>query len=136
MTAFQIVAVVLTSGLAAVTAAAALRRRPWRWGLLPWAALWVVAAAAIARPEATTALAQLVGIGRGADVVLYCAVLGGIVVAFRLTQAQRRLQRELTLLVRALAIAQGERPVGPIAGSSLPQAGEGEAPSTPAPPRG
>jgi hypothetical protein len=51
-----------------------------------------------------------VGIGRGADIVLYCAVLVGTFVAFRLSLAQRRLEREMTLLVREVALLRAEPP--------------------------
>ena len=61
-------------------------------------------ASAFAWPEITTKIAHLLGIRRGADLVLYCSVVvmlvGFLVVYIRM----RRLQRELTLIVRHLAI--------------------------------
>ena len=70
------------------------------------------AAAAIAWPEATSRIARALGIGRGADLVLYSTVVvmgvGFWMVYIRL----RQLRREITLLVRhlALLVAQGQMP--------------------------
>lgn len=70
------------------------------------------AAAAIAWPEATSRIARALGVGRGADLVLYSTVVvmgvGFWMVYIRL----RQLRREITLLVRhlALLVAQGQMP--------------------------
>ena len=62
--------------------------------------LFVAATAAAIWPGATTSIAGVLGIGRGADLILYCAVvamlLGFWMTYVRLTQ----LRREITLLVR------------------------------------
>jgi len=69
-----------------------------------WVLVWVGAAFAIIWPDATTYIAQKLGIRRGADLLLYCAVVammtGFLMVYVRL----RRIRREMTLLVRQLAI--------------------------------
>lgn len=103
MTRFQAIGLTLGAAMTLLTAIA-MARGGRRLALGPWLLLWASATAAFAMPDAMTRLARLVGIGRGADVVLYCAVLGGIAVAFRLTMAQRRLERQLTGLVRELAV--------------------------------
>lgn len=108
MTLFQLMGLGAAGLMALLTATAMARRPSRRVPLLPWLGLWLLAAMAFAVPDATTRFARLLGIGRGADVVLYCAVLGGLLVAFRLSMAQRRLERELTVLVRELAV-QGAR---------------------------
>lgn len=81
----------------------------WRgWGTLreslTWALVWLAAAVAIIWPGVTKMIANVLGIGRGADLVFYCAVvvmmIGFLMVYVRL----RRIRRELTLLVRHLAI--------------------------------
>jgi len=70
------------------------------------------AGAAIAWPEATSRIAHALGVGRGADLVLYSTVVvmgvGFWMVYIRL----RQLRREITLLVRhlALLVAQGQMP--------------------------
>jgi small membrane protein len=118
MTRFQAIGLGISVGMTALTALAMARRGGRRLALGPWLLLWAGAAAAFAVPDAMTRLAKLVGIGRGADVVLYCAVLGGIAIAFRLTMAQRRLERQLTGLVRELAIERAlatDAPAKPVA---------------------
>lgn len=101
----------LASGAVAVLLAVGLWRReqraPAQW---LWLVVWVLAAVAFARPQWTTQAAKAVGIGRGADALLYCAVLAGLVFALRQTVAQRRLERQLTLLVRALALQTAQWP--------------------------
>ncbi len=110
MSPFQLLGLGAAALMAMVSALAMARTPSRRVPLLPWLALWTLAAVAFAVPDATTRFAHLLGIGRGADVVLYCAVLGGLLVAFRLSMAQRRLERELTLLVRELAVQQARQP--------------------------
>jgi hypothetical protein len=111
MSPFQLAGVTVTLTMALLIALGLLRRSLRPATALPWLGLWLLAAAAIAKPNATTQLARLVGIGRGADALLYCAVLVGLVVALRHTLAQRRLERQMTLLVRALALQSARLPV-------------------------
>lgn len=71
------------------------------------ALVWVAAAAAIARPDLVTFVANALGIGRGADVVLYLFVLAFLAVSFFQYGRQVRLQRRFDALVSRLAL---ERP--------------------------
>ena len=57
-------------------------------------------------PNSTTAMARALGIGRGADLLLYLLVIGtssGFLVMYVKLRAVRR---ELTLLVRKIAVAE------------------------------
>ncbi len=66
--------------------------------------LWIAAGVATVWPDLTTRVAQRVGITRGADLVLYCTVVVTMV-GFLMTYTRVcRLRREITLLVRALAL--------------------------------
>ena len=81
----------------------------WRgWGTLreslTWALVWLTAAVAIIWPGVTKMIANALGIGRGADLVLYCAVVVMMVGFLMVYVRLRRIRRELTLLVRHLAI--------------------------------
>lgn len=102
---------VLGCGAVALLLAVGLWRRehraPAQW---LWLLVWTLAAVAFARPQWTTQAAKAVGIGRGADALLYCAVLAGLVFALRQAVAQRRLERQITLLVRALALQSPHKP--------------------------
>lgn len=75
-----------------------------------WIMLWIVAGIAIAWPEGTALLARALGIGRGTDLVLYCAVLT-MLVGFLMVYARlQKLNREITLLTRHLALQEAETP--------------------------
>lgn len=81
----------------------------WRgWGTLresvTWALVWLAAAVAIIWPGVTKLIANVLGIGRGADLLLYCAVVVMMVGFLMVYVRLRRIRRELTLLVRHLAI--------------------------------
>ena len=71
---------------------------------LLWCAVWGAMIVAVLDPSRLTRIAKLVGIGRGADLLLYVAVvvmlIGFVMVYARL----HRLRRDVTLLVRELAV--------------------------------
>lgn len=110
MNAFQIVFVLLCAVMTVLLGVAVVRGRVAPLGGILWALLWVAAGLAIARPEITRVVARALGIGRGADLVLYCSVvamaLGFLWVHGRLQE----LRRELTVLVRELAIRDARGP--------------------------
>ena len=101
---FQILAVTVLGILLAATIAAVVRGSVSRREGLLGGLIWLAAGVAIAWPKVTVKVAHALGIGRGADLVLYCAVVV-MLVGFLLVYARlRRLRREVTLLVRHLAI--------------------------------
>ncbi|OWK44968.1 DUF2304 domain-containing protein [Fimbriiglobus ruber] len=67
-------------------------------------AVWVAAAVTIADPMLVQEVAYLLGVGRGADVILYLFVLAFLWVSFSLYAAHLRTQRQLTAVVRHLAV--------------------------------
>ena len=81
------------------------RRVAFFWGLV-----WCGAAVAIAWPDLTTSIASGLGLRRGADLVMYFAILFGFVGFYMIYVRMRRLDANLTLLVRKLAI---EHPMSP-----------------------
>ena len=104
MNLFQAFALLVIGCLLVVTVVAALRGWATRREGLIWLSVWLAASVAIIWPDVTGAVAKRLGIGRGADLVLYCVavvmMIGFLMVYVRL----RRLRREMTLLVRHLAI--------------------------------
>ncbi|UCE59832.1 MAG: DUF2304 domain-containing protein [Phycisphaerales bacterium] len=117
MSPFQIVALIFLAVVLIATVAAAIRGAISRREGFAWALTWLVAGIAIARPEFTTVVARKLGIGRGANLVLYCAVVL-MLVGFLMVYARlRRLRHEMTLIVRHLAIRDA---------MSKPQHGEAE----------
>ena len=104
MNRFQILALCVLAFLLIFTVLSLVKRSTSRREGFAWALLWIAAAVAIAWPNVTTIMAQILGIRRGADLVLYCAVvvmmIGFMMVYVRL----RKLQSDVTVLVRHLAI--------------------------------
>jgi hypothetical protein len=70
---------------------------------------WASAAAAIADPDLVQRVAVSLGIGRGADIVLYCYVLAAPALAFYFYARYVRLQRQLTEVVRHIALQEARR---------------------------
>jgi len=66
--------------------------------------VWSAAAIAIALPDLTSLVAKTVGINRGADLVFYLAILGGLSVCFYFYQRSRQLENLITELVRREAV--------------------------------
>jgi hypothetical protein len=86
-----------------------LRHRS-RWGTrLLRVLLWAAAIVAILHPDITQAVAHAIGIGRGADLVLYLFVLAFLATSFIFYSRYIRLQRQLTEVVRHLAIQNARR---------------------------
>jgi hypothetical protein len=73
------------------------------------ALVWLVAALAIALPDSVQSVAETVGIHRGADLVFYLFVLTFLGVTFYFYARHVRTQRQITQLVRSLAIREARR---------------------------
>ena len=104
MNVFQIILIVVLGGMAAFVIQAMIRRRLGRPAGLIWSVILIAGALASIDPDGTTRLARQLGISRGTDLILYLLVLavlqGFLIFYLRL----RRVRRELTILVRRLAI--------------------------------
>jgi hypothetical protein len=100
----QVLLIVGTLGLLVLllNRRSAAQSRAWKRLIL--VALTVTAILSILRPELTTKVANLVGVGRGADLLLYCltAVFLYVVVGFHLKF--RDVERQLTVLARRHAV--------------------------------
>ena len=122
MSAFQIIALTVLGLLAALTLAGAIRTR--RPVVALWILVWAAAAVAIVEPNTTTWVARALGIERGADLVFYVAVLGGLVAFFLIFLRLRSLNRQITLLTRHIATANPRKPTDPAAPEADPGTGE------------
>lgn len=106
MTSFQIILLTFAV-ISAITAIALLSKQVV--GRVTGAAvllLSVLGAVFTLFPDSTTTMARALGIGRGADLLLYLLVIGtsfGFLVMYVKLRAVRR---ELTLLVRKIAVAE------------------------------
>ena len=88
--------------------APAARGRPPKTLSLAGAVVWLLATLFILRPELTMRVADLLGIGRGADLVLYVFVIFFILVSFYFYGRFRVLESQMTEVVRHIAIANHE----------------------------
>ena len=107
---FQILALAVVTILLTLSLVAMARGWSTRREGLVWAFVWLCTGVAIARPDLTVIVAGAMGIGRGADLVLYCAVIVMLIGFFMVYARLRRLRRDLTLLSRHLAIRDAAPP--------------------------
>jgi hypothetical protein len=74
------------------------------------ALLFVAVVLAVLFPDLTTVIAHLLGVGRGADLVLYTSFLLFSFLSYTAFLRIAQLQRQVTLLVRALAQVTAMKP--------------------------
>lgn len=74
-----------------------------RW-LILWLAFWLAAAAVVLMPELTTRVAAIVGVGRGADLAIYLAILGLYYLLFRVMVKLERVEKDISKIVEEVAI--------------------------------
>ena len=71
---------------------------------ISWTIVWLGAGVIVWRPEVTTRIALLFGIGRGSDFILYIAVILLAVGFFSLALAFDRVERSITKFVELQAL--------------------------------
>ena len=108
--AFQYLVVALMLLLSVATLRSAARGGIRRRIAAFWLSVWLVAGTTALWPRVTVVIARALGIGRGADLVLYCTAFATLIGFFYIYVRFRRLDRSLTVLVRQLAIEQATRP--------------------------
>ena len=74
-----------------------------------WLILWLVIGIVFWLPQTTSFLANILGIGRGADLVIYVSIIVIFYLIFRLLVMVDKQQREITKIVRHLAIMEDEK---------------------------
>jgi hypothetical protein len=104
MNLFQVIALSVLLVLLATSVLAVSKKWTTRGSGFAWAALWILAGVVVAKPDLTFKLAGPLGIHRGADLVVYCALLGMMVGFFMVYARLRRLRHDVTALTRHLAI--------------------------------
>jgi len=116
MTTFQLLAIPACVLFACV---AVMRRRTLltRRQSMSWVVLWATAAIVIALPDIASRVAHVLGIGRGADLVLYVMCFVSVLCVMYFYHKQRRLEISLTELVRHEALQHA------FPGRDLPEAG-------------
>jgi small membrane protein len=110
VTTFQVVTLPLLAVVVLVIAIQTARRRLTARVGFAWIALWVAAAVSIADPDLLVRAAHFLGIGRGADLVLYLSVIFSFAAFFVTYLRFRRVDEQLTKLVRHIAIRDAGAP--------------------------
>lgn len=72
--------------------------------LVSWICFWLIAGVVVVIPNSTAYVATLVGIGRGADLVVYAALAIIFFVIFKLTVRIEGLNRDITKLTRKISL--------------------------------
>ena len=104
------IVIVLFAVFAIMRAVTRLRSHSIGWGgFLGWTCFWAAVACLALTPNATQWFARVLGVGRGADAVFYLAIVALFYLIFRIESKYRRLQQELTKLVRKLAIDRADQ---------------------------
>jgi hypothetical protein len=73
-----------------------------------WVLFWAASASAMLQPDITRIIARALGIGRGADLVMYCGILGTAIGFFLFYLRFRQLEGNLTKLVRHIAVQEAK----------------------------
>ena len=74
-----------------------------------WVVLFLIALTGVLRPELTAYAAQVLGIGRGADGVIYISIALIFYLIFRLSIHVEETRREISELVRKIALRELEK---------------------------
>lgn len=75
-----------------------------------WMLFWIAVIVVAFTPQTTDLVAQLVGVGRGADLIVYISLPIIFYAIFRLVVRQDLQNRELTELVRKIAVEKAQTP--------------------------
>lgn len=76
--------------------------------LLAWLIFWAAVGAAVILPQTTDILAQQVGVARGADLLVYISVLVLFYAVFKVLVKLEKIDRQITEIVRAVALKDGK----------------------------
>lgn len=104
MTAFQIIASPASFLLAARSVVRVARRERPRITAWLGVLVWTLAGLTVLSPELTTRIARLLGIGRGADLLIYLLALAFLSSWFYFYRRLRSLSDSITALTRAIAL--------------------------------
>ena len=104
----MIIRILLLAGLAAIGWFVFLRRNKMPFHIVTVFALLIVGAVAVIDPSTTNDVALFVGVGRGADLVMYVSIIAIFFVLVHYYTKFVEMQRNLTQLAREMAILRAE----------------------------
>jgi len=74
------------------------------YALFGWTLLWFFAEFIIWKPDVTTHIARILGIGRGADLILYGSIVLLFYLVFRIYIKIEDVERQITQIARRIAL--------------------------------
>lgn len=119
----MLIRILLLIGLGATGWLVFLRRNRLPFHIVTVFGLLGVGAVAVVFPELATDLAHFVGVGRGADLITYIAIVGVMFVLIHYYTKFVELQQQVTELTRELALLRSECERAPAPRASTEAAG-------------
>jgi small membrane protein len=104
----MIIRILLLAGLASIGWLVFLRRNKLPFHIVTVFGLLIAGAIAVVAPETADNLAHFVGVGRGADFVMYVSIVAIFFVLVHYYTKFVELQRQLTTVTREVAILRAE----------------------------
>lgn len=83
------------------------------WAFIGWIILWLWVGIIIWIPGVTTHIAKILGIGRGADLLIYGSIITLFYLIFRIYVKLEDIERQITLLARKFALRNVSKPKKP-----------------------
>lgn len=80
-----------------------------RRAVILWVLLWCAIGAAVVLPQTTQFVAELLGVGRGVDVVVYLSIVTLFYLQYRTFARLEKMERSMTTLVRASGLKDFEK---------------------------
>ena len=78
------------------------------WGAV-WTLFWAAVIVLVFLPDTTQLLADVLGVGRGADLVIYVALIALFYLQFKLFVKIESVEQEISTLVRKIALDEEEK---------------------------
>lgn len=72
--------------------------------LIFWIVFWLIVSGVVLSPQTTDVIAKFVGVGRGADFIIYISLIVLFYLMFRLFVKIEDVEKEITKLVRKIAM--------------------------------
>jgi hypothetical protein len=116
----MMIRILLLAGLAAIGWLVFLRRNKMPFHIVTVFALLILGAVAVVAPETADNVAHFVGVGRGADFVMYVSIVSIFFVLVHYYTKFVELQRNLTQLAREMAILRADLENARAAGTVTP----------------
>lgn len=74
-----------------------------------WIFFWALVLTAVIYPRATDKIARIVGVGRGADLLVYLSILVLFFIVFKIFVKLERVEKNITKIIRAIALDEAEK---------------------------